>query len=126
MWLACSYFHILNTISELGILVSGMSAVWEDIYGCAKQDMCALDIYLMTVLSSSYGIIMDRAINTPVHVKYVVDGINATDKCYLNGEMEFIGKLGSNDTSKIGMLCSASKYVSGKFTDKCIHIINHK
>ena len=36
--------------------------------GCATQYICDLDIYLMTVLSSSYGIIMDRAINAPVDV----------------------------------------------------------
>ena len=37
----------------------------------------------MTVLSSSYGIIMDHAINAPGHGKNVVDGINTTDKPYL-------------------------------------------
>ena len=36
----------------------------------------------MTVLSSSYGIIMDIAINEPVHGNNVVDGINAADKRY--------------------------------------------
>ena len=45
--------------------------------------MCALDIYLMTELSSSYGIIMDHSINAPGHGKNVVDGTNKTDKCYL-------------------------------------------
>ena len=38
-----------------------------------------LATYLMTVLSSSYGIIMDRAINAPGHEKNVVDGLNATE-----------------------------------------------
>ena len=41
----------------------------------------------MTVLSSSYGIIMDRAINAPVHGTNVVDGINTTDKCYVKEQM---------------------------------------
>ena len=49
-----------------------------------KQYMCALDIYLMTVLSYSYGIIMDREINAPGHIKNVFDGLNATDKHYFN------------------------------------------
>ena len=40
--------------------------------------MCALTIYLMTVLSSSYGIIMDDTINASVNVKIVVDVLNAT------------------------------------------------
>ena len=40
--------------------------------------------------------------------------------------MELIGKLESNDTKTIGMLPSASKYVSIKISDQCLHIINHK
>ena len=40
--------------------------------------------------------------------------------------MELIGKLASNDTSKIGMITSASKDVSIKFADQCIHILNNK
>ena len=62
-------FFIYLKKTESVILVSGMSTVWEDTDGCDNQYMCALDIYLMTVLSYSYGIIMDRAINAPGNVK---------------------------------------------------------
>ena len=54
------------------ILVFGMSTVWEDTDGCAKHYRCVLAIYLMTVLSSSCGIIMDRAINAPGHDKMLL------------------------------------------------------
>ena len=50
----------------------------------------------------------------PGHGNNVVDRINATDKHYLKGKIELLGKLASSDTSKIGMLPS----------EKCIHIIN--
>ena len=60
-----------------------MSTVWEDTDGCAKTYRCALAIYLKTVLSSSYGIIMDRAINPPGHGKNIVDRLNATYTRYL-------------------------------------------
>ena len=80
----------------------------------------------MTVLSSSYGIIMDCEINEPVHGKNVVDGLNETDKFYFKDQMEPIVRLASNDTSKIGILPSASKYASIKFSDQCINIINNK
>ena len=40
--------------------------------------------------------------------------------------MELIGKLGSNNITKIGILPSASKEVSIKFADQCLHIINNK
>ena len=50
-----------------------------------KQYICALEIYLMTFLSYSSGIIMDRAINAPGHGNNVFGGINATYKRYLKG-----------------------------------------
>ena len=37
-------------ISESGILVSGMSTVWEDTDVCTKQYRRALNIYIITVL----------------------------------------------------------------------------
>ena len=80
----------------------------------------------MTVLSYSYGIKMDRAINAPGHGKDFFDGFNATDKRYLRGEIELIGKLASNDTSNIRMLPIASKYFSVKFLYQCINILNKK
>ena len=40
--------------------------------------------------------------------------------------MELMGKLASNDTTNIGMLPSASKYVPHKIADQCLHIINNK
>ena len=67
---------------ESGILVSGNSTVWEDTYGCDKQYRCSLVCYLMTLLSSSWGIIMDIAIYLPAHGKNIVDEINATEKLY--------------------------------------------
>ena len=41
---------------------------------------------------------MDQEIHAPGHERIVFDGINATDKRYLKGKMELIGKLASNDT----------------------------
>ena len=40
--------------------------------------------------------------------------------------MELIGKLGGSNTTKNGMLPSASKDVSVKFVDQCLHIFNSK
>ena len=49
---------------------------------------------------------MDHEINSPGNVKNVVDGFNVTDKLYLKGKMELLGKLASNDTSNIRILPS--------------------
>ena len=66
----------------------------------------------MIILSSLYAIITNRAINAPDHGNNVVGGLNATDKSDLKEQMELFGKLSSNNTPKIGMLPSQSKYVS--------------
>ena len=69
---------------------------------------------------------MDRTINAPGHGNNVVDGLNATGKRYLKGEMELMGILASNDATNIVMLPSASKYFFVNFADQCLHIINNK
>ena len=69
---------------------------------------------------------MDHAINAPGHENIFVFELNATGKHFLKGKMELIGKLASNNTSKIGMVSSASKEISIKVSDQCIHIINNK
>ena len=76
---------IYSKIFELGILVSGVSTVWEDTNVCENQYRCDLDIYLINVLSYLYVIIMDCVINAPCHVNNFVDGLNSTDKLYLRG-----------------------------------------
>ena len=59
--------------------MSGISTVRENTDGCPKKYRCDLDIYLMTVLSSSYDIILDRAINAPGHGnKELFEGTNGT------------------------------------------------
>ena len=57
-----------------------MSKVWKDTDGCAKQYRCDLAIYLMSVLSYSYGIITDRAINSPGHRKiFLMESMQCTN-----------------------------------------------
>ena len=85
-----------------------MSTVWECTGGCAKQYKRVLDIYLMTVISSSYVIIMDSAVNAPGHRNNVFDGLNSTAKMFLKEQIELIGKLISNDKLSIGIIPSAS------------------
>ena len=51
--------------------------------GCAKQYRCSIAYYMMSFLSKSYQNFLDRAVDTPGHVKDVVDGFNAVQKHYL-------------------------------------------
>ena len=58
----------------------------------------------MTLLSSSYGIIMDFLINAQGHGNNFFHVLNEMDKRYLKGKMELIGKLAGNDTKNIGTI----------------------
>ena len=51
--------------------------------GYAEQYICASALYLMSVMSQCYSIIIDRGISAPGNGKEVVDGLNNVDKCYI-------------------------------------------
>ena len=57
--------------------------MWDQTDGCAKQYRCYIAYYLMSYLSTSYQIVLDRAVDTPGRGKDVVDGFNAVQKQYL-------------------------------------------
>ena len=58
--------------------------MWDQTCGCAKQYRCYIAYYMMSFLSKSHQIVLDRAVDTPGHGKYVVDGFNAVQKRYLD------------------------------------------
>ena len=104
--------------------MSVTSTVWEDTDGCSKQYKCDLSIYLMTVVSSSYGIIIDSVINVHGHINIGFGGINTTDKRFWS-RIELIGKLASNYIYNLTILPNASKDVSIKVPYQCIHILSN-
>ena len=55
--------------------------MWDQTDGCAKQYGCYISYYMMSYLSESYQIVLGRAVYTPGHGKYVVDGFNASRQC---------------------------------------------
>ena len=54
-----------------------LSTIWENTDGCAEKYRCATALYLMSVLSQCHSIIFYWGISAPIHVKEVVDGLNA-------------------------------------------------
>ena len=78
--------HIKQLISLLKkkiLLTVSLSTIWENTNDYDKQYRCASTMYLMTVMSQFYSIIIDRSISSPGHGKEVVDGLNAVDKRYI-------------------------------------------
>ena len=57
--------------------------MWDQTDGCRKQYKCSIEYYLMSLLSKSYQIVLDKSVDTLGHVKDVVYGFNAVQKRYL-------------------------------------------
>ena len=54
--------------------------MWDQTDGCAKKYRCSIDYYLMSFLSKSYQIFLDRDVATSGHGNDEVDGFNAVQK----------------------------------------------
>ena len=78
--------HIKRLISLLKnkqVLTTSLSTIWGNTDGCAEQHICSSALYLMSVISQTYSLIIDWGISPPGHGKEVVDGLNAVDKRYI-------------------------------------------
>ena len=76
-------YTLLARMFEKKQMIRG-GIMWDQTYGCANEYRCYIAYYLMYFPSKSYQIVIDRAVDTPGHGKYVVDGFNAVQKRYLS------------------------------------------
>ena len=60
-------------------MTTSLSRIWGNTDGCYEQYICASALYLMSVMSQCYSIIIGWGISAPGHVKEVVYGLNAVD-----------------------------------------------
>ena len=65
------------------MLTTSLSTIWENTDGCSEKYRCASALYLMSVISQTYSLIIDWGISAPGHGKEVIDGLNAVDKSYI-------------------------------------------
>ena len=75
--------RLISLLKNKQVLTTSLSKIWENTDGCAEQYRCASALYLMSVISQTYSIIIDRGISAPGNGKEVVDGLNAVDKRYI-------------------------------------------
>ena len=54
--------------------------IWENADGCAKQYLCATELYLLSILEHAYNIIIYRGVGAPVNGREFFGGLNATGK----------------------------------------------
>ena len=70
-------------IKNKQVLTTSLSTKCKNTDGCAEQYRCACALYLISVMSQTNTIIIDRGISAPGHGKEVFDGLNAIDKRYI-------------------------------------------
>ena len=74
---------MISLLNNKWVLTTSLSTIWENTDGCEEQYRRASELYLMSVMSQTYSIIIYRGISAPGHGKEVVDGLNAVDKRYI-------------------------------------------
>ena len=82
-------------LKDKNVLTKSLSTIWENADGRAEQYRCASALYLISVISQTHSIIIDRGICAPGRGKEVVDGLNAIDKRYIYQLMSKIQLPGS-------------------------------
>ena len=75
--------RLVSLLKNKKIFTTSLSTIWENTDGCAEKYRCASVMYLMSVMSKTYSIIIDCGISAPGPGKEVVDGLNAVDKRYI-------------------------------------------
>ena len=70
-------------LKDKRVLTTSLITIWEKADGGDEQYRCTSEMYIISVMSQCYSIIIDRGISAPVHGKEVADGLNAVDKRYI-------------------------------------------
>ena len=73
-----------------------LSEIWENTDCCAEHYICATELYLMSMFSHSFSVIIDRGISAPVHSIELVYGINTIEKSFLFQLMSTVQLTGAN------------------------------
>ena len=71
---------LISLLKNKKVLTTPLRTIWENTDGCAEQYRCVSVLYLISVMSQCYSIIIYRGISAPSHGKEVVDILNAVDK----------------------------------------------
>ena len=71
-------------LQNITVLFADMSTIWYNNCGCTEQYRCAAALYLLSILSHAYNVIIDSGGVAPGHGRDLVDGFNATNKIFLS------------------------------------------
>ena len=75
--------HFIALLKYKKLFTILLSTIWENPDSCDEQYRCASVLYLLSVMSQCYSVIIYQGISSPEHGKEVVDVLNAVDKRYI-------------------------------------------
>jgi hypothetical protein len=114
---------LLNKLKETGEVVPRTTTLLDHSDGCSKQYQCGTAIYLLSVLSSQFGVTVDWMIGAPGHGKDAVDALNATTKKYIKQKMRMVNNPGSDESCDQKMkVHSVSETESTSFAMECLRL----
>jgi hypothetical protein len=124
-----THAHLVCLLTKLcvtGEVKTRTTTILDHSDGCSKQYRCGTALYLLSVLSSQFGITFDCMIGAPGHGKDVVDALNATTKKYLKQKMWMVANPG-NDQSERKMKAysqSERETETTSFARECLRLCN--
>ena len=66
------------------VLFYDMSNIWVNTDGCVEQYCCETSLYLLSMLTNAYNIIIYRSVGAPGHGIEVIGCLNATNKIFFS------------------------------------------
>ena len=72
--------RIIELLNQNNIISAKLITLRGGKYGCADHYRCATTLYLFSILSQVFYVIIQRGISAPGHGIEVVDGLDATEK----------------------------------------------
>jgi hypothetical protein len=91
---------LLNKLCGTGEVKTRKTVILDHSDGCSKQYRCGTALYLLSVLSSQFGVTIDRMIGAPGHGKDVVDALNATTKKFIKQKMRMVSNPGNDESER--------------------------
>ena len=70
-------------LKQRNIKSNKLITIWGNTYGCTEQYRYATALYLISMLSQAFYVIIYRVTSELGHVIEVVDGLNTIDKSFI-------------------------------------------
>ena len=72
--------ELLDELQKAGKIAPGDTTFLDLVDGCGKQYRSGTALFFLSILATTYQIVIDRMVTAPGHGKGKIDGLNAVDK----------------------------------------------